>query len=257
MGVKAAKNEIVLFTEGHCRPLSNRWIREVASRYEDGVEIVVGYCAYDRVGGLFQKFFSYDNLRTGLENISSVLAGSPFSADGRNLSYRRSLFFAHKGFSKTLNMHIGADSLFINEAATKDNCAVVYSHDSLVAMDNVEDIALYGDERGLYMAARRYMRGFAPMKYALSSVTALLFNLCASFTIVVGFFLNIWLSLVGFLALAMYYVIYCAIYNKSAVLLGQKSFKGWILPLTVSRYIFEMVIRSRRTTASGNVYTNH
>jgi cellulose synthase/poly-beta-1,6-N-acetylglucosamine synthase-like glycosyltransferase len=257
MGVKAAKNDIVLFTEGHCRPLSNRWIREVANRYEEGVEVVVGYCAYDRGGGLFQRFFSYDNLRTGLENVSNALAGAPFSADGRNLSYRRSLFFAHKGFSKTLNMHIGADSLFVNEAATKENCAVVYSHDSLVVMDTVEDIALYGDERGLYMAARRYMRGFAPIKYALSSVTALLFNLSALLTIVAGLFLNLWLILVGFLAFAIYYTVYCIVYNKSAVILGQKSFKGWILLLTVSRYIFELVIRSRRSTVSENVYTTH
>ena len=37
---------------------------------------------------------------------------------GRNLAYRKELFFQQKGFSKYLNLQRGEDDLFINQLAT-------------------------------------------------------------------------------------------------------------------------------------------
>ncbi len=44
---------------------------------------------------------------------------------GRNLSYRKNLFFQNKGFSSINHIPSGDDDLFINKVATKHNTAVV------------------------------------------------------------------------------------------------------------------------------------
>lgn len=44
---------------------------------------------------------------------------------GRNLAYRKNLFFRNKGFSAINNIPSGDDDLFINKVATKSNTAIV------------------------------------------------------------------------------------------------------------------------------------
>lgn len=42
LGIKAAKNNVLLFTEPYCRPVSNRWIKEFAAEFAEGKEVVLG-----------------------------------------------------------------------------------------------------------------------------------------------------------------------------------------------------------------------
>ena len=53
-----------------------------------------------------------------LRYLGFALAGKPYIGIGRNLAYRKELFFQQKGFSKYLNLQRGEDDLFINELAT-------------------------------------------------------------------------------------------------------------------------------------------
>src|SRR3546814_7845949 len=50
----------------------------------------------------------------------------PYMGVGRNLSYKRSLFFRHKGFASHLHLRSGDDDLFVNRAASKENTRIVY-----------------------------------------------------------------------------------------------------------------------------------
>ena len=49
---------------------------------------------------------------------------------GRNLSYKKTVFFRHKGFSSHHHVPGGDDDIFINKAATKNNTAVVIDKDA-------------------------------------------------------------------------------------------------------------------------------
>jgi hypothetical protein len=51
---------------------------------------------------------------------------------GRNLAYRKSLFFNNKGFHKHLHVTGGDDDLFVNEHATKTNVAVSLGSQTLM-----------------------------------------------------------------------------------------------------------------------------
>ncbi len=46
IGIKAAKNEILLFTDADCRPESNKWLEGMTSHFEENVDFVLGYGGY-------------------------------------------------------------------------------------------------------------------------------------------------------------------------------------------------------------------
>ncbi|MGH2565959.1 MAG: glycosyltransferase family 2 protein, partial [Ginsengibacter sp.] len=58
------------------------------------------------------------------------VTGFTYMGVGRNLSYKKSVFFRHKGFSAHNHVPGGDDDLFINKAATKTNTAIVIDKDA-------------------------------------------------------------------------------------------------------------------------------
>jgi poly-beta-1,6-N-acetyl-D-glucosamine synthase len=128
IGLKSACHPWVLLTDADCIPASTQWISSMQKHFSPSNEIVLGYGAYAGKPGLLDKFVRYDAFFTGMQYISFALAGLPYMGVGRNLAYKRSLFFDNKGFASHLNLESGDDDLFINEVISKDNNRVEYSH---------------------------------------------------------------------------------------------------------------------------------
>ena len=59
-----------------------------------------------------------------LQYFSYALCGLPYMGVGRNLAYKRSLFYTGNGFSNHYHLASGDDDLFVNEHATKTNTAI-------------------------------------------------------------------------------------------------------------------------------------
>jgi len=130
MGIKEAHHEIILLTDADCVPASEFWVQKMQDAYKDGVEIVLGYGAYHKRSGLLNKFIRFETFHTALQYLSFALAGAPYMGVGRNLSYKRELFFRKKGFSSINHIPGGDDDLFINKAATNKNVAVMIDKDA-------------------------------------------------------------------------------------------------------------------------------
>src|SRR5690554_3258730 len=126
LGIKAAKHEVLLFTEAYCKPCSSQWIREFGKEFSKGKEVVLGYSRirFDRKTAMW-RFIRYDNLVHHLKFLSMAIAGKPFMGIGRNMAYKKNLFFEQKGFSPILNIDGGEDDLFINRVARKKNTGEV------------------------------------------------------------------------------------------------------------------------------------
>ncbi|NPA68217.1 MAG: glycosyltransferase, partial [Chlorobi bacterium] len=45
--IKKARYDYLLFTDSDCRPVSDKWIKNMISRYDDDTEIVIGYGGYE------------------------------------------------------------------------------------------------------------------------------------------------------------------------------------------------------------------
>ncbi len=130
MGIKESKHEIVLLTDADCVPASEFWITKMQDAYEDGTEIVLGYGAYYKKPGILNKLIRFETFHSALQYFSFALSGMPYMGAGRNLSYKKTLFFRNKGFSSINHVPGGDDDLFINQVANKTNTKVVIDKDA-------------------------------------------------------------------------------------------------------------------------------
>ena len=131
IGIKSAQHEILLLTDADCVPASPDWIDRIQSRYNDSsIEVVLGYGGYQKQKGLLNKLIRFDTMRIAMSYLSFALAGIPYMGVGRNLSYRKSLFYRNKGFISHYRIPSGDDDLFINQVATSRNTRIEISPES-------------------------------------------------------------------------------------------------------------------------------
>ncbi|MBS1754039.1 MAG: glycosyltransferase [Ferruginibacter sp.] len=135
VGIKTAKYEIVLLTDADCVPASEFWIDKMQQVYDDDTEIVLGYGAFHKKKGLLNKLIRWETFHTAMQYFSYALAGKPYMGVGRNLSYKKTIFYRHKGFSAHNNIPSGDDDLFINMAATKTNTKINIDKDAFTLSD--------------------------------------------------------------------------------------------------------------------------
>ncbi len=130
MGIKTAKYEVLLLTDADCVPASEFWLQKMQDAYQPGIEIVLGYGAYHKLPGLLNKLIRFETFHSALQYFSFALAGIPYMGVGRNLSYKKELFFNNKGFSSINQVPGGDDDLFINMVATRNNTAIMIDPDA-------------------------------------------------------------------------------------------------------------------------------
>ena len=130
VGIKTARHEIVLLTDADCVPATAHWIKSMQNGYRENTEILLGYGAYQKRKGLLNKLIRWETYHTALQYLSYALAGIPYMGVGRNLSYKKMVFFRHKGFSAHNKLPGGDDDLFVNAAATKTNTGICIDQES-------------------------------------------------------------------------------------------------------------------------------
>lgn len=124
IGLKSAIYEHVLLTDADCYPASGKWLRKMAGRLDSEKSIVLGYGRYEGQKGGLNVLIRYETVFTAIQYFSFALKGSPYMGVGRNLAYRKSLFFENKGFSRHYHIASGDDDLFVNENANGLNTAI-------------------------------------------------------------------------------------------------------------------------------------
>ncbi|HVG41358.1 MAG TPA: hypothetical protein VM888_07080, partial [Chitinophagaceae bacterium] len=80
--------------------------------------------------GLLNKLIRWETFHTALQYLSYSLAGLPYMGVGRNLAYKKDVFFRNKGFASINHIPSGDDDLFINKAATATNTAIMVDEQS-------------------------------------------------------------------------------------------------------------------------------
>lgn len=130
VGIKNAKYEHLLMTDADCQPRSENWIQLMANGFSEGKEIVLGYGKYEKRAGFVNQLVQWDTFFVALQYFSFALAGRPYMGVGRNLAYKKSLFEKVNGFESHAHIASGDDDLFVMEAATKGNVAIVLHHGS-------------------------------------------------------------------------------------------------------------------------------
>jgi len=124
VGLKSALHDHVLLTDADCYPASSQWLQKMVSRLSRDKEIVLGYGRYEKRRGLLNVLIRYETVFTAIQYFSFALKGRPYMGVGRNLAYRKALFFKNRGFSNHYHIASGDDDLFVNEHAGRNNTAI-------------------------------------------------------------------------------------------------------------------------------------
>ncbi len=174
LGVKAARYNTVIHTQGNCRIKSPLWLRAMMRHFISGKNVVIGYASNVGSDGSEdrdrnRRRRAFDDIWQSIRYLFTAIKGKAHRGDACNLAYSRDLFFAVKGFSRTLNLNYGDDDLFINEISTPDNTAVELSHAGRVEVAHYEPAIHHSSER----ARRDYTAAMLPqgpyLMMALSS----------------------------------------------------------------------------------------
>ncbi|MEO6218889.1 MAG: glycosyltransferase [Ginsengibacter sp.] len=175
IGIKTAKHEIVLLTDADCVPASEFWIEKMQEGFNEGTEIVLGYGAFHKKKGLLNKLVRWEALHTALQYLSYALAGLPYMGVGRNLSYKKTVFFRHKGFSSHNHILGGDDDLFINKAATKSNTNIVIDKDAFTLSQPPGSWKKWMRQKARHYTTSKYYKVFHKFLLSLYAFTQLIF----------------------------------------------------------------------------------
>lgn len=218
LGIKAAKNDILLFTESYCRPCSRLWIKEYGKEFLDGKEIVLGYSKLlIRKNVHMRNFIIFDNLIHHLKFLSMAIAHKPFMGIGRNMAYKKELFFKNKGFSQVLSIDGGEDDLYINRIARRSITGVVISPESITETDSVDNFSTWRALKSKYLYTKQFYEGFPSRVFGCETFSKYVFYTVFIAATALGIvWHNYLLLLFTFLLFAIRYLVQLAVINKNS-----------------------------------------
>lgn len=171
IGIKAAKNDLLVFTDADCQPVSKLWLREVASGAAGKADLIIGYGGYIPEKSFLNSYIRYETMFTAMQYFGMAMAGVPYMGVGRNLAYRRSYFFDRGGFGPHNHIMTGDDDLFVNRNATADNCSLMHSHDSFTRSVAQENIVAWAKQKRRHFSAAAYYRQGDKVRLALEPLS--------------------------------------------------------------------------------------
>ena len=170
LGVKAAKNDVVLLTDADCLPDTQNWIRAMVHHIDSTTGIVIGYSAIDSNDdtAFGHRYRAFDRTIDACHYLFAAAKGRVVRGNRCNIAYRKSLFFDNKGFSRTMNLKYGDDDIFIQEIANYAGVTAEFTADGLVT----EKGGGYAHSFD-YEKANRYFTHSQMNKSPMSIVTAM------------------------------------------------------------------------------------
>lgn len=199
LGIKAAKNEYLLFTDADCYPKSNDWIKEMSAQFSQQKTIVLGYGAYEKIKNSFlNKIIRFETLLTATQYFSWAKLGKPYMGVGRNMAYKREEFFKVRGFIDHMKIRSGDDDLFINQAANSKNTTICYTPESFTFSKPKTTFATWFTQKRRHVATAQHYKASDRTQLAIFYATQLLFLILPIILLAFQFQWIIVLSLIGF-----------------------------------------------------------
>ncbi|MBN8577277.1 MAG: glycosyltransferase [Cytophagales bacterium] len=158
LGIKAARYEHVLLTDADCRPVNANWAATMSAHYLPATDLVLGFSPYLKTKGWLNAFIRFETLLTAIQYLGFAWLGNPYMGVGRNLSYKKSMFLAGKGFVQHQHLLGGDDDLFVNAHATRKNTRATLHPDSLVYSQPATTLSGFLHQKLRHLSAGKYYR---------------------------------------------------------------------------------------------------
>jgi biofilm PGA synthesis N-glycosyltransferase PgaC len=238
LGIKATSNEHLIFTDADCVPNSNHWLSLITRHYQSPEkEIVIGFSPYERYKGFLNKLIRYETFQTALNYFSFALNGMPYMGVGRNLSYKKSLFFKGKGFAAHMHIPSGDDDLFVNQNATSDNISIEFTSDAQVLSEPKKTWKGYWNQKKRHLGAGKVYKKQHQFHLGLQAASAICFYLL----FIAGLILHIEPLLLGvFFFLRLVLQLY--VFYKPMKKLMSDDLLWWLIFLDPFYYIYLIAV---------------
>ncbi|MEC9208795.1 MAG: glycosyltransferase [Bacteroidota bacterium] len=183
LGIKTAKYEHLLLTDADCIPNSKNWIQQMSSNFNNAA-IILGYGSYEKKKGLLNKIIRFDTFNVAQQYLSFALVGQTYMGVGRNLAYKKSLFFDNKGFASHIHIPSGDDDLFIQEIALKSTVTIEILEDSHTTSEVIQNWKDWIYQKRRHLSTGPLYRTKFKILLALYPLAQLLFLLSIIFLII-------------------------------------------------------------------------
>ena len=193
LAIKVSAYEHLLFTQADCMPTSKYWLQRMVSRFSSKKQIVLGHTTYPQGRGLFNFLLHFDAFQVAMQYFSYAVARIPFMGLGQNLAYTKTLFLKNQGFSSHYHLRYGEDDLFINEVATKNNCAVEYSAEAQTVSTAIVTPGSWLWDKQHHYTTRRNYKGVHRFLLDFYGMLNPLFYLSLAFAIWMSWYNLLWL----------------------------------------------------------------
>ena len=187
LGIKAAANEHLLFTDADCQPLTGDWITRMASNFTGQIQIVLGYSPYHKTGGFLNNLIRFETIKTAINYLSSALNGDAYMGIGRNLAYTKTLFFSAKGFAAHMHILSGDDDLFVNQNATAGNTAIEIHPDSFMCTEAKATVLTWFRQKKRHFGVGKIYKARHKRMLSLDATSGLLFYILLTLSLVFNF----------------------------------------------------------------------
>jgi cellulose synthase/poly-beta-1,6-N-acetylglucosamine synthase-like glycosyltransferase len=176
LGIKVAKNDIILLTDADSLPVSDQWIRKMTAPVrEEGKTFALGYSGYEAKAGALNEWIQFETILRALFYISFGLWKSPFMGTGRNLCYRKSFFMGVNAFKGFWDVDGGDDTVFVNTYATGENTKVVIDPAAITVAAPKETLKEYVQQEKKALHAERFFRVEDKRKMGIFGISHALF----------------------------------------------------------------------------------
>lgn len=257
LGIKAAKHECLVFTEAYCIPCSDKWIEQYGIEFAKGNDVVLGFCKLNIARKTrMRKFMLYDNMMHGLKYFSMSIAGKPFMGIGRNMGYRKELFFRHKGFSAILNIEGGEDDLFINKIVKGQKTSTILQPESMTTTDMVDNFFTWRALKSKYLYTKQFYKGARSFIFGWETCSKYLFFAALIAAVTFGILHKNYM-LIGIAALLFIirFWIQLVVINKNSKIMGAGKYHINLLLLDIFQPINNF--RFRKYASKRNSYKLH
>lgn len=233
MGIKAACNEWLVFTDADCVPYSSSWLAGMQQPEDEAADILLGYSPYLKKRGLLNALIRYETFFTAVNYLSFALKGMPYMGVGRNMAYKKSLFFKNKGFAAHMHIPSGDDDLFVNAHANRFNTRIQINQDAQVWSNPNTSFGAYLRQKKRHFGAGKLYKPKHKMILSFQiTIQFLFYSLFAGLM----FFGQARLIALGIFILSV--IIRCFVYPRLLKRLSYSSLRWWFPLLDILLFIF-------------------
>jgi poly-beta-1,6-N-acetyl-D-glucosamine synthase len=175
VGIKSAKNDIILLTDADCKPTGKNWMKSMSAQFSDQTEIVLGYGGYTVQPGFLNKLIRFDTLSIAMQYMGMALAGNPYMGVGRNLAYKKELFFKSGGFTSHYKVKSGDDDLFINQSSNGRNTAINLHPDGMTFSEPKKNFSSWFSQKKRHLSTGKYYKTSDKLRLGIQVISNSMF----------------------------------------------------------------------------------